>query len=147
DVLIPGGRVMGWSQDWLAGFPVFYFYFPLPSLVIVFLDVFIPYGAAFKLVTSFGLLAMPPAHYFHARAMKLGKTVAMVASGAAEVFIFMESFSIYGGNLASTLAGEFSFAWSFSLSLVYLGLLIKAVADDKKYVKWAAAALAATALT
>jgi hypothetical protein len=147
DVLLPQGRLLGWSQDWFAGFPVFYFYFPIPSLVIVFLDLFIPYGAAFKLVTSFGLLAMPPAVYFHVRAMKLGKTVATIASGAAVVFIFFESFSIYGGNLASTLAGEFSYAWSFSLSLVYLGLLIKAVADDKKYVKWAALVLALTALT
>ena len=147
DNLLPNWRVMGWSQDWFAGFPIFYFYFPIPSLVIVFLDVFIPYGVAFKLVTSFGLLAMPAATYFHTRAMKLGKTVSMVAAGAAVVFIFMESFSIYGGNLASTLAGEFSFAWSFSLSLIYLGLLIKAVADDPKYTKWAALALAATALT
>lgn len=147
DVLLPQGRVLGWSQDWFAGFPVFYFYFPIPSLVIVFLDLFIPYGVAFKLVTSLGLLAMPPAVYFHVRAMKLGKTVATVTSGAAVVFIFFESFSIYGGNLASTLAGEFSYAWSFSLSLVYLGLLIKAVADDKKYVKWAALVLALTALT
>ncbi len=147
DVLLPDGRVMGWSQDWFAGFPIFYFYFPIPSLVIVFLDLFIPYGVAFKLVTSFGLLAMAPAVYFHARAMRLSKTVATVSAGAAVVFIFMESFNIYGGNLASTLAGEFSFAWSFSLSLVYLGLLMKAVADDKRYTKWAALALALTALT
>ncbi|MCI0424260.1 MAG: hypothetical protein L0Z47_00215 [Actinobacteria bacterium] len=147
DVLLPQGRLMGWSQDWFAGFPVFYFYFPLPSLTIVLLDLVLPYGVAFKLVTTLGLLAMPFAVYFHSRAIRLGKTVALVTAGAAPVFIFFESFSIYGGNMASTLAGEFSFAWSFSLSLVYLGLLVKAVADDRRYLKWAALALAATALT
>jgi hypothetical protein len=147
DELIPAGRIMGWSQDWFAGFPVFYFYFPLPSLTIVLLDMVLPYGVAFKIVTSIGLLAMPFAVYFHSRAMKLGSTVALVSAGAAPVFIFYESFSIYGGNLASTLAGEFSFAWSFSLSLIYLGLLMKGVADDRRYLKWAALALAATALT
>lgn len=147
DHLLPEGRIMGWSQDWFAGFPAFYFYFPLPSLVIVFLDLFIPYGAAFKIVTTLGLLALAPAIYFHSRAIKLSRTVALVTAGAAPVFIFFESFSIYGGNMASTLAGEFSYAWSFSLSLVYLGLLVKGVADDRRYLKWAAVALAATALT
>ena len=147
EVLLPEGRVSGWSQDWFAGFPIFYFYFPLPSLTIALLDLVIPYGVAFKLVTTLGLLAMPGAIYFHARAMKLGKAVALVAAGAAPVFIFFESFTIYGGNMASTLAGEFSFAWSFSLSFIYLGLLIKGVADDRRYLKWAALAFAATLLT
>jgi len=147
DVLLPDGRILGWSNDWFAGFPAFYFYFPLPSLVIVFLDIFLPYGVAFKLVTTLGLLAMAPAIYFHTRALRLGRHIGLVAAGSGAVFAFLESYSIYGGNLASTLAGEFSYSWSFALSLVYLGLLVKAVRDDRKYVKWAALALALTALS
>ncbi len=147
DNLLPEGRILGWSNDWFAGFPAFYFYFPLPSLVIVAFDVLLPYGVAFKLVTVLGLLALPPAIYFHTRAMKLNRHVALVAAGAGVVFAFLESFSIYGGNVASTLAGEFSYSWSFTLSLVYLGLLMKAVRDDRKYAKWAALALALTALS
>ncbi len=147
DSLLPEGRIMGWSNDWFAGFPAFYFYFPLPSLVIVALDTFMPYGVAFKLVTVLGLIALPPAIYFHTRAMKLPKTVSIIAAGTGAVFAFMESYSIYGGNIASTLAGEFSYSWSFALSLVFLGLLIKAVKEDRKYAKWAALALAATALS
>ena len=57
DSLLPEGRIQGWSNDWFAGFPAFYFYFPLPSLTIVFLDLFIPYGVAFKLVTVSGIVA------------------------------------------------------------------------------------------
>lgn len=147
DNLLPAGRVLGWSNDWFAGFPAFYFYFPLPSLAIVALDVVLPYGVAFKLVTVLGLLALPPAIYFHARAMRMGSQVSLIAAGSAAVFAFLESYSIYGGNIASTLAGEFSYSWSFALSLVYLGLLIKAVRDDRKYAKWAALALALTALS
>lgn len=147
DHLLPEGRILGWSNDWFAGFPAFYFYFPLPSLTIVALDLLLPYGVAFKLVTVAGLLALPPAIYFHTRAMKLGRHVSLVAAGAGAVFAFYESFSIYGGNVASTLAGEFSYSWSFALSLVYLGLLMKAVRDDRKYTKWAALALAVTALS
>jgi len=146
DTLLPEGRILGWSNDWFAGFPAFYFYFPLPSLVIVALDLFLPYGVAFKIVTVVGLLAMAPAIYFHTRALTFGRNLALVTAGSGVVFAFYESYSIYGGNLASTLAGEFSYSWSFALSLVYLGLLVKAVRDDRKYMKWAALALALTAL-
>lgn len=146
DYLLPDGRVLGWSQDWFAGFPAFYFYFPLPSLVIVLFDLFMPYGVAFKVVTVMGLLATPPAAYYLARSMRLGKHIALVAAGSGVVFAFYESYSIYGGNIASTLAGEFSYSWSFALSLLYMGLLIRAVRDDRRYLKWAALALAATAL-
>jgi hypothetical protein len=146
DTLLPEGRILGWSNDWFAGFPAFYFYFPLPSLVIVALDVFLPYGVAFKIVTILGLLAMAPAIYFHARTLRFGRNIALITAGSGAVFAFYESYSIYGGNVASTLAGEFSYSWSFALSLVYLGFLIKAVRDDKKYTKWAALTLALTAL-
>jgi uncharacterized membrane protein len=64
DHLLPEGRILGWSNDWFAGFPAFYFYFPLPSLTIVLLDLVMPYGVAFKLVTVIGLLATPPAAYY-----------------------------------------------------------------------------------
>jgi hypothetical protein len=147
DHLIPEGRLIGWSNDWFAGFPAFYFYFPLPSLTIVALDLLLPYGVAFKLVTVMGLLALPPAIYFFTRSLDLNRYFAVIASGVGAVFAFYESYSIYGGNIASTLAGEFAYSWSFSLSLVYLGLLIKAVRDDRKYAKWAALALALTALS
>lgn len=147
DNLLPEGRLLGWSNDWFAGFPAFYFYFPLPSLTIVALDLFMPYGVAFKLVTVMGLLALPPAIYFHTRALDLSRNVAVISSGVGAVFAFYESYSIYGGNIASTLAGEFAYSWSFALSLVYLGLLIKAVRDDRRYATWAALVLALTALS
>ena len=116
-------------------------------MTIVFLDLFLPYGVAFKIVTVMGLLATPPAAYYLARSMRLGKHISLIAAGAGVVFAFFESYSIYGGNIASTLAGEFAYSWSFALSLFYLGLLIRAVRDDRRYLKWAALALAATALS
>jgi hypothetical protein len=147
DVLLPEGRILGWSQDWFAGYPVFYFYFPLPSLAIVLLDLFLPYGVAFKLVAVAGLLATPPAVYFLARTLRFGRPVATVAAGAGAAFIFMESYTIYGANVASTLAGEFSFSWSFVFSLLYIGLLIKTVRDDRRYAVAAAVVLALCALS
>ena len=148
DVLLPSGRVMGWSNHWFAGFPIFYFYFPLPSLVIVGLDLLLPYGVAFKIVTVMGLAALAPAAYYLARSMTFTRPVAAVAAAAGGAYAFMETPTpnIFGGTIASSLAGEFAYSWSFAFSLVYLGLLLRAVYDDRKYFPWAAAALAATAL-
>ncbi len=146
DVLLPQLKVHGWSNDWFAGFPIFYFYFPLPSLVIVGLDLVLPYGVAFKLVTIAGLLAMPPATYLLARALKLSRSAAAITGAGSVAFVFMESFSIYGGNVASTLAGEFSYSWSFALGLVYLALLIRTVDGQKHLGPWAAVTFALAAL-
>src|SRR3712207_2677978 len=44
DHLLPNFRLFGWAPDWYAAFPAYQFYFPLPSLVIVILDVLLPYG-------------------------------------------------------------------------------------------------------
>lgn len=147
DVLLPQGRILGWSQDWFAGYPVFYFYFPLPSLVVVLLDLVLPYGVAFKLVTIAGLLATPPATYFLARSVRFGRAVSTVAAAGGAAFVFMESFTIYGANLLSTMAGEFSFSWSFAFCLLYLAFLIRSIRDDPRYVPLAGLFLAGAVLS
>lgn len=146
-VLLPSGRLQGWSQDWFAGFPIYYFYFPLPSLVIAALDLVLPYGVAFKLVTVAGLVGLPPAVYFLVRAMRFSRVVAAVTASGVVPFVLMESYSIYGANIASTLAGEFSFSWSFALGFVYLGLLIQVVRGERRLIPWAAVVFALAALS
>jgi hypothetical protein len=46
-------------------------------------------------------------------------------------FLFDTRFTIYGGNIASTMAGEFAFAISLSLSLVYLGVVARGLQTGK----------------
>ncbi|MDX1690545.1 MAG: hypothetical protein R3290_05945 [Acidimicrobiia bacterium] len=147
DNLVPEFRIMGWSNDWYAGFPVLYFYFPLPALAIVLLDVVLPYGVAFKLVTVAGLGALPFASYYFARAMGFARPVALVGGISGFTFVFMESFSIFGANTLSTLAGEYSFSWSFAISLVYLGMLVRNVREGRGFTAGTAVVLALTALS
>jgi len=147
DSLLPSGRILGWSNDWYAGFPVLYFYFPLPALTTVVLDLFLPYGVAFKLTTILGLLALPSAIYFFVRSLGFARLVSALATAVASGYVFMESFSIFGGNVKSTLAGEFSFGWSFALSLVYLGLVVRDIREGKGFTARAGLVLALTALT
>jgi len=146
DELLPSGRILGWSMDWYAGFPVYYFYFPLPALVIVLLDLIMPYGVAFKLVTVAGLVALPFASYYLSRSFGFSKPISLVAGTAGGSYIFMESFSILGGNTLSTLAGEYSFSWSLALSLVYLGMLLRNLRADRGFSAGPGVLLALTAL-
>lgn len=147
DVLLPSGRISGWSNDWFAGFPLFYFYFPLPSLVTVILDVLLPYGVAFKLVTVAGLVAMPPSVYFMTKSYGFNQMVSSITAAGTAAFVFMESFNIYGGNMASTLAGEFSYSWSFALGFVYLGLLARIIKGEHELTSRAVIVFALAALS
>lgn len=145
--LLPSGRILGWSSAWYTGFPAFYFYFPLPALATVFLDAFMPYGVAFKLTSILGLLALPSAGYAFARSMGFSRIVSGFAGFAAGMFVFMESFSIFGANIKSTLAGEFSFSWSFALSLLYLAVVIRDTRQARGFTPLAGTLLALTAMS
>jgi len=144
--LLPSGRLLGWSMDWYAGFPVLYFYFPLPALATVALDLVLPYGVAFKLITVGGLVALPSAAYFFVKHLGFTRFVAAVAAVAGSLFVFMESYSIFGANIKSTLAGEFSFSWSFALSILYVGLVVRNFRNGKVFDPWAGIVLGFTAL-
>src|SRR5829696_552808 len=61
DHLLPHGRLSGWTPDWYAGAPAFQFYLVVPFLLILALDVVLPYAVAFKLVAVSGVVALPVA--------------------------------------------------------------------------------------
>jgi hypothetical protein len=147
DILLPSGRVFGWSSSWYAGFPALYFYFPIPALATVLLDVFLPYGVAFKLVTIVGLVALPVATYAFVRLLGFSRLVSALAGLTGSMFLFMESFSIFGANVKSTLAGEFSFSWSFALSILYLGIVTRDTRLGRRITPLAGIVLALTAMT
>ncbi|MGI9665506.1 MAG: hypothetical protein ACR2N2_00155 [Acidimicrobiia bacterium] len=144
--VLPSGRIMGWSMDWYAGFPALYFYFPLPALSTVALDLVLPYGIAFKLVTIAGLVALPVCSYFMVRFFGFTRFVAAIAGVAGSLFVFMESYSIFGANIKSTLAGEFSFSWSFALSVLFVGMAVRDFHQGRKFSPWTGVVLGITAL-
>jgi hypothetical protein len=145
DHLLPHGRLTGWTPDWYAGFPALHFYFPLPSLLIVALDVVLPYGIAFKLVTVLGLLTLPVAAYVMGRLAGMKDPVPACLAIVMVPFLFDRTFTIYGGNIPSTLAGEFAFSISLSVALVFLGVFAKAL-QTGRYRALSAGLLAITAL-
>ncbi len=125
--LLPHFRLTGWAPGWYAGMPMLTFYFPFPFLLIAVLDWFMPYQLAFKLVTVLGVFALPAAAYAMGRLWRVRRPFPVLAAVFALVFLLMESYSIYGGNILSTLAGEFGYMLSFSLVFLLLGTLYRGI--------------------
>ncbi|MCC5953271.1 MAG: hypothetical protein JJU45_14350 [Acidimicrobiia bacterium] len=123
DELLPRGRLTGWSPDWYAGLPAYHFYMVPPALAIALLSYVIPYGVAFKLVAISGVVTMPAAAWAFGRLTRLPFPTPPLLALGTTLFLFDHSFNIFGGNLASTLAGEFAFSISLSLAIVYLGVV------------------------
>jgi hypothetical protein len=119
--LLPNFRLTGWAPGWYAGMPMLTFYFPFPFLLIAILDWFIPYLIAFKIVTVLGVFSLPATAYAMGRLWRLRKPYPVLAAVFALVFLFMQSYSIYGANVLSTLAGEFGYMFSFALVFLFLG--------------------------
>ncbi|MEA3510189.1 MAG: hypothetical protein U9R51_02020 [Actinomycetota bacterium] len=147
DSVLPSGRLLGWSNAWFAGFPVLYLYAPLPLLTIVVLDVFIPYGVAFKVVVAAGLVALPGCTFFLVRSLGFDRIVASVAATTGGMFIFMDSYGSHGGNIMSTLVGEFSYSWSLAFSVCYLGLISRAIREQRRIDPWPGVLLALVAVS
>jgi hypothetical protein len=146
DVLLPHWRLTGWSMDWYSGFPMYRFYMVLPALFIVLLDVVLPYGIAFKIVAVAGLVAFPVCTWAMARVARLAYPLPELMVVGAVFFLYDESFTIYGGNIASTMAGEFSFSIALALAVLGLGLMARGL-DDGRYRALTAVVIALSALS
>ena len=90
------------------------------------------YGLAFKLVTAAGLILMPFAGWKMGRLAGLPEPAPALLGASTLAFIFDRSFNIMGGNLMSTMAGEFAFTLAIVFCLIYIGLLIKGVETGEK---------------
>ena len=125
DHLLPNLRITGWAPDWYSGFPAYHFYFPLPSLAIALLSFVLPYGVAFKLIAVSGLITLPLCAFAFGRLAGMRFPGPVLLALATMPFLFDRGFTIYGGNIPSTLAGEFSFSISLSFALLFLGVVAR----------------------
>ena len=131
DHLLSNFKLSGWSMDWYSGLPIYRFYMVVPALMIVLLDVILPYGIAIKIIAVIGILTLPFASWLFGRFAKFAYPIPELFAIAAAIFLFDESFTIYGGNIASTMAGEFSFSIALSLAMLGFALLAKGLDTGK----------------
>jgi hypothetical protein len=106
----------------------------------------IPYGIAFKVVVVAGLVTMPLSAWALARLAGLPFPAPVLFPAASLLFVFDRSFNIFGGNAASTMAGEFAFSIALSLSLVTIGLVARGL-DTGRHRALAALLIALTGLS
>src|SRR5579875_2160617 len=129
--LLPHFQITGWTMDWYAGFPVLTFYFPLPILMIIAAHVVLPYNVAFKVVTALGVLALPAAAWGFGRLARLPFPGPACLAAATLPYLFARDWTIYGGNIASTMAGEFCFSISLVFALLFLGVVVRGLDEGR----------------
>jgi 6-pyruvoyl-tetrahydropterin synthase related domain len=131
DFLLPHFRLNGWSNDWYAGFPMYRFYMLIPALLVLVVDLIAPYGVALKMIAVIGILTLPFCTWLFGKFSRLLFPIPEILALASVVFLYDESFTIYGGNIASTMAGEFSFSIALSLAVLAFGLFIRSMNEGR----------------
>jgi hypothetical protein len=146
DHILPHWRLSGWAPDWYGGFPMYQFYMVPPALLVVLLNVVLPYGVSLKLVSVLGMATLPVSLWFFGKMAGLRFPVPQLFAFAGVVFLFDDSFTIYGGNIASTMAGEFSFSIALSVAFVFFGVFVNGLRTGRRRA-WAAALAALASLS
>jgi hypothetical protein len=145
DHLLPAFRLHGWYPGAYLGQPLLLYYFPLPFLLMSALAPLLGMPVAFKVGAALGGLLLPFAAYAAVRFLGFRFPAPLLAAAAALVFLFVEENPIWGGTLASTLTGEFAYAYGTALAVLTLGLGYRAYSRGQK--PWATAALLALTAT
>ena len=126
-----------WYPGWFAGMPAYTYYFVLPDYFATLASYVIGFAVAFKLATVLGSVLMPIAAYTMGRLFRAPRPVPIALAAATLPFLFDASFTIDGGNLFSTMAGEYAFSLSLAFALVTIGLFARGVVTGRGY--WLAA--------
>ena len=116
-------KLSGWSQDWFAGYPVYYFYFPLPPIITSLLNFLFPFSISFKTMVLISQVLLVVSIEMLMR--KNSKEFSFYGFGVGLLYLLTESFTIFGGNLASSLAGQYSFTYSIAFANLSIFYLIK----------------------
>ena len=132
--LLPSGRISGWTPSNYAGFPILQLYFPLPFLIMALLHTVVPLTVAFKLGTLTGTLLLPVGMYALLRSLRCPFPGPAIGAILSLPFLFNNAQSVWGGNLLSTLAGEFAYSLSLSLALLLLGSLYRGCRENRRVV-------------
>jgi hypothetical protein len=144
--LIPHGKLIGWYPHWLAGMPMFQFYFIPPYLLMAILSPVISLEVAFKLVSVSGIFLLPLFTYLSMRLMGFKFPAPIIAACFSPLLLFLETYSQWGVNIKSTLAGQFPHGISFALAFLSLGLMYYGM-KNKKYLALNAVVLSLVIMT
>ncbi len=130
--LVPHLQIFGWSPGWYAGFPMLQYYFPFPYMLMELLLPIVGSKVAFKLITAFGVFLLPIATYFALDALDFEFPTPIIGAVLMMLILFYEKITIWGGNIGSTLAGEFPYQISLGLFVLFIAYLYRSIFITKK---------------
>lgn len=135
DSLLLSGNVLPWVPEVFGGLPFLSYYFPLPFMVIALLSKPIGVAAAFKWGSFLAAMLLPGAVFVASRRW-LGMSWAGALFGGlgALAFLLHEQNSIWGGNLLSTLAGEFAYSYGLCLAVLTMLAWLRAVRTGRGWI-------------
>jgi hypothetical protein len=139
--LLPHFHLTGWDAGWYDGFPLFTFYFPFPDLLAALGSYVIPGNIAFKFATILGSLTLPVAAWAFGRLAGLARPRPALLAAFTLPFLFDQTYQIYGGNLLSTMAGEYAYSLGLSVAVLYLGVVLYGLRTGR--LRWVGALLLA----
>ena len=131
EYLLPHGKILGWAQGNFAGYPVFQFYFPLPFVLMVLLSYVTGLQIAFKLISVLGIFLLPLCAHACFRLLGFRFPTPSLAAVFTLPFLFMEANSMWGGNLPSTLAGEFTYSIGLALMVLFAGSCYRGMLEQR----------------
>ncbi len=120
---LPHWSIRVWNPGNLGGEPHLTHYFPLPYLLMALLSVVMPLGKAFNIGTWLPVFLFPLCVYFCFRGLRARFPIPLLASLFSLSFLYNESFSMWGGNFLSTLAGQFAHVYAHDFFLLGVGAL------------------------
>lgn len=131
NTLLPAHRLISWDPGNFCGYPLFQFYFPLPFLLAAILGYFMPLTIGLKIVTLLGSVCLPLTTYFAFRKLRYRFPLPAIAATLSLVFLFQGEYTMFGGNLKSTFAGEFCYSISLMLFVYYLASIYEGLTNGK----------------
>jgi hypothetical protein len=126
-----------WYPGWFDGIPLYTYYFVLPDVLVSFSSYVVGFAVAMKLGTILGSILIPVTAYAMGRLFRAPRPVPVALAMATLPFLFDASFTIDGGNLFSTMAGEYAFSLSLAFALLTIGLFARGLRTGRGY--WLAA--------
>lgn len=133
--MLSAGNVLPWMPEVFGGLPFLSYYFPLPFIIIAVLSKPIGVAAAFKWGAFLAAMLLPGAVYVASRRwLGLSWVAALFGALGALAFLLHEQNSIWGGNLLSTLAGEFAYSYGVCLAVITLIAWLRAVQTGRGWI-------------
>ena len=128
DNLFLSGHITPWLPEVFGGFPFLSYYFPMAFIVIATLSKPLGIAIAFKWGAFLASMLLPGVVFTCSRRwLKFSRLASLFGALGALSFLLHEQNSIWGGNLLSTLAGEFSYSYGLLFAVLAMMAWSRAV--------------------